>query len=310
MTRLALASADGIAFNSRHVQQEARSEGVTGPGKPAEVIYNGTDHFRLVGPSQDPPSLPPHVTGSGYILCIGVDFRHKNRRFALQTFVRMCRKSYGGCLVLAGPQAEFGSSQLHDQECLDQNPDLADRICDLGEVTEAEKERLYRHCSLVLYPSLCEGFGLVPFEAAAAGVPCLSSGMGSLAEVLPEGVEVIEQWDPEVAADQAIALIQDRDRSASLVDALNRRAGEFTWDGVAERLLRLFDRVCKSIGSGVLALEAEGSAPLSMVRRPFSETVMLEVGTLVNAAAWGVGEGMSLLRRLLRKGGQRLRKKS
>ena len=300
VTRLALATADGIAFNSQHVQQEARSAGVIDPGKPAEVIYNGTDHFRLIKPSQAPASLPPRVTQNGYIFCIGVDFRHKNRVFALQTFAQMCRNGYPGCLVLAGPQAEFGSSRLDDQEYLKRYPELADRVCDLGAVAEAEKDWLYRHCSLVLYPSLCEGFGLVPFEAASAGVPCLSSSMGSLREVLPEGVELIEQWDPKTVADQAIGLIQNGDRSAALVSALNRRAAEFTWDGVAERLLRLFDRVCQSTKTGVLALEAEDGTALT-TRRPATERIMLEVGTLVHAGAWGIGKSLGWLRRFLDK---------
>ena len=301
VTRLALATADGIAFISRHVQQEARSVGAIGPGKPSAVVYSGTDHFRLTVPSQALPSLPPRVTQSGYVFCIGVDFRHKNRGFALRTFVQMCRNGYPGCLVLAGPQAEFGSSRLDDQEYLKRYPELADRVCDLGEVAEAEKDWLYRQCSLVLYPSLCEGFGLVPFEAAATGVPCLSSPMGSLREVLPEGVEVIEQWDPKTVADQAMVLLQDSDRSAALVGALNRRAAEFTWDAVAERLLQLFDRVCQSTKTGVLALEAAGGTALSTIRRPATERIMLEVGTLIQVGAWGIREGLGGLRRFLRK---------
>ncbi len=299
VTRLALASADGIAFNSRHVQQEARSAGVVVPEKPAEVIYNGTDHFRPAPLTQAPAALPSHVTHQGYILCIGVDFRHKNRRFALQTFLQMCKKGYRGALVLVGPQAEFGSSRLEDQDYLSRHPELAGRVWDLGEVAEAEKEWVYRHSSLVLYPSLCEGFGLVPFEASAAGVPYLSSAMGSLLEVLPGGIEVIEQWDPETVSDQAIALIQDGDRGAALVEALNRRAAEFTWEGVADRLLLLFDRVTQSTGSGVLALEAEGGGVLATVRRPLAERIMLELEAVVHAAGWSIGEGVRRLRRFL-----------
>ena len=37
----------------------------------------------------------------------------------------------------------------------------------------------------MLYPTVQEGFGLVPFEAARAGVPCLFAAQTSLAEVLP-----------------------------------------------------------------------------------------------------------------------------
>jgi glycosyltransferase involved in cell wall biosynthesis len=66
----------------------------------------------------------------------------------------------------------------------------------LGAVSEAEKLWLYSNAGLVLYPTLSEGFGLVPFEAAERGVPCLSTRQGSLDEVLPRDLLTLRSLDP------------------------------------------------------------------------------------------------------------------
>ena len=59
-------------------------------------------------------------------------------------------------------------------------------MLDLGAVSEAEKAWLFERSALVLYPSVIEGFGLVPFEAAAHGSPCMWAPVGSLGELLPK----------------------------------------------------------------------------------------------------------------------------
>lgn len=293
LTRLTLAIADGVAFISRHAEEEARAEGLISPGKPTQVVYLGTDHCKLCIAPKPPALLPDHITHSGYVLCPGGDYRHKNRQFALRVFVEMCRLGYRGYLVFAGPRAPHGSSRPEEAEYLLVHRELEGRVLIFADVPEAEKEWLYGHASLILYPTLCEGFGLVPFEATAVGVPCLSSAAGSLKEVLPEGVAVISEWDPRTVAAQAIALIADGDRQRALVEALKRRGSDFTWDRVAERLIPLFEEVCRMPRSSVPAVEGEGGAistaavPLWFERwlsvPEFDNTYPPEFGKLIRA---------------------------
>ena len=49
---------------------------------------------------------------------------------------------------------------------------------------DAELQQLYRGATAVLYPTLYEGFGFPVVEAHAAGVPCIFSALGSLAELV------------------------------------------------------------------------------------------------------------------------------
>lgn len=54
-----------------------------------------------------------------------------------------------------------------------------------GRVPEEDLPGLYAAADLLIYPSLCEGFGLPPAEAMAVGIPVLVSDSSSLPEVVP-----------------------------------------------------------------------------------------------------------------------------
>ena len=97
-------------------------------------------------------------------------------------------------------------------------------MVDLGAVDEAEKAWLYANAALVLYPTVNEGFGLVPFEAADAGAPCLWAAHSSLAELLPR---VRPRSSPGIRrhGGRRGALFGDDAARARLVSAV-REAGE------------------------------------------------------------------------------------
>ncbi len=256
IARLSLAVAEGVAFLSEHARRESCHAGLVATGKPTKVVYCGTDHFTPEAPA--PELLSPEVSGRGLVLCLGTDYLHKNRMFALRVFERMLARGYDGYLVFAGFPVEAGSSRTLEAAYLLEHPEVARRVVGLETVPDAARTWLYRHASLVLHPSLYEGFGLVPFEAALAGTPCLSSAQTALAELLPSDAEIIAAWDPGVVADQALGLIREPERRARLVAALERRAHDFTWDRTAERLVDLFDTVCRTPnGPAVAAVEGE-----------------------------------------------------
>jgi hypothetical protein len=116
-------------------------------------------------------------------------------------------------------------------------------VVTLGPVSEAEKTWLYANAALVLYPTVQEGFGLVPFEAARAGVPCLFAAQTSLAEVLPREAGRIVQWNAALTADEALRLIED---GSSLVRTIVAAGERFTWRRTGELLLEVYE---KSLGA-------------------------------------------------------------
>ena len=186
LAKLSAYAVDGLTYLSEHSRSAARSEGLLPDDKPNRAIYCGTEHTALVPVSAiQPPGT--ESAEAGFLLCLGVSYLHKNRLFALAMLAELHRQGWRGSLVLAGAQPPDGSSLPAEARFLLEHPELAPFVVNLGMISEAEKVWLYGNAGLVLYPTLSEGFGLMPFEAAHYGVPCLSTRQGSLVEVLPGG---------------------------------------------------------------------------------------------------------------------------
>lgn len=233
LTQLACNVVDGVVFISDDTRQDAAHQGILIEPERVCVIPPGTDYqWADVSAGIDAARMPSQP----FILVLGTNFRHKNRLYAFKV-MRVLLRKYGwkGKLVLAGPRVSRGGSEAEEEMFLQQNPEVRVRICDLGSVSEAEKQWLLQRSALVFYPSTYEGFGLVPFEAAAAGTPALTARTTALAEVLGDGVIYLDSFDAEKGADLVWRFLTDSEISAKQVEAIRARIPNFTWTVTAQR---------------------------------------------------------------------------
>jgi glycosyltransferase involved in cell wall biosynthesis len=243
LTRLALAISDRVIFVSNHALDDALREDLV-PQSRASVVHNGVGSSFVIG---KPAGVAPHglsgLPEAGEIaLCIGTDFHHKNRLFALQLVEQLqASHDWHGHLVFAGPHVDTGGSREREVRWLATRPRVAERVVDVGAVSEAEKLWLLQRARLVLYPTVHEGFGLVPFEAAGYGVPCMWAGGTSLSEVLPDDAAQIVAWDPRRTADRAVELLRDPEARRRQIERVRDAGERFTWDATAERLLEVYE---------------------------------------------------------------------
>jgi len=122
----------------------------------------------------------------------------------------------------------------------------AGRIMFPGFVSEHAKHALIRNATLLVYPSLFEGFGLPLLEAAALGVPCVTTRSSSLPEA---GGPHAYYFDPFTDGDFGRALMRALVDLEVDRDALRQRCREwgrqFSWPktyGIMKRrILGLFD---------------------------------------------------------------------
>jgi glycosyltransferase involved in cell wall biosynthesis len=262
LTRLAAARADRLVFSSGHTRDDAVAQELVDPSR-ASVVALGADH--AVAGTNGPPGTRPAGTrdlgdGAPAILCLGTDYQHKNRVFALRLLERLrTRHGWDGVLVLAGSSVAHGSSRPRETRMIESHLPLVGHVLDLGPVSEAEKRWLFERSALVVYPSVLEGFGLVPFEAAAHGVPCLWAAGSSLGELLPSDAAGIVRWDEEQSAERALALIGDKDERSRNLSAIRAAASRLTWDTTAANLIGLYEATCvapPAIGRTVGAAQA------------------------------------------------------
>jgi glycosyltransferase involved in cell wall biosynthesis len=245
LTRTALAVADRVLFFSAHARNDALAEELVSDQR-ASVVALGIDHA-LTGAvgSVAPAAAATLQPDAEVILCLGNDYRHKNRVFALRMVDELRRRhGWEGVLILAGPRVSYGSSAADERRLLSERPALAGAVLDLGPVSEPEKQWLLDRSQLVLYPTIHEGFGLVPFEAVGHGVPCMWAPGTSLSELLDDSLASLVAWDAAPSADRALELMRDERARARNVEAI-RSAGEgLTWDRTAAALLEGYERTC------------------------------------------------------------------
>ena len=212
LTRLALALSDRVVFFSEHARGDALSEDLIEPSR-GSVVHIGVNHSfaRPIRGELAPRGAARLPDGAEAMLCIGTDFRHKNRLFALRLLEQLQqRHGWTGYLVMVGPRVARGSSLPDEEELLVTRPRVADAVLNLAAVSDAEKTWLYNRSTLVLYPTVQEGFGLVPFEAADHDVPCMWAAGTALSEVLPDAAATIVPWDVEQSAERALQLLRDQ----------------------------------------------------------------------------------------------------
>ena len=136
-------------------------------------------------------------------------------------------------LTLAGRVAPACAGVLDEL----QRPPLAGHVRHVGYVSGSERERLYRDASMLVLPSLEEGFGLPALEAMTIGLPVIVSNRGALPEVVGDAGIVVDAEDSEGLASAMARLLTDRDAIARLAEAGIERSRRFNWDTSAARLL-------------------------------------------------------------------------
>lgn len=225
--------ADCVFAISRHVGSRLERQFAHQLPGPVRSVLLGTDHLQAppdTAANQDVGLAVKALEGTAFLLVLGNDFEHKNRDFAVRVFADMRDRGYDGQLVLAGFHLDGGSSFGHELSGAGRH---ADHVVRIGAVSGVDKTWLLRHADAVLYPTSSEGFGLVPFEAAALHTPTAFVAFGPLRETLA-GVDASPGWQVRAFADHVSALIADPARQVGQI----RAAGaSLTWASHVDQVI-------------------------------------------------------------------------
>lgn len=226
-------AADCVFAISRYVGSRIERQFAHRLSGPVRPVPLGTDHLAPTAGGNVAQALSPAtraLESFEFLLVLGNDFEHKNRDFAVRVFARMRDRGYRGRLVLAGFHLDDGSSYDHELKGAGAH---TEQVVRMGAVSPADKTWLLQHAGAVLYPTSSEGFGLVPFEAAALDVPTAFVAFGPLLENLP-GVPASNGWQVEAFADHVFTLLAD---PATQVARVRAAGAALTWAGHVDQVL-------------------------------------------------------------------------
>jgi glycosyltransferase involved in cell wall biosynthesis len=181
VNRLLLERRDRVIGVGEAVRQALiHNEGI--PAGRVGVVFNGIDLGPFAASHDRAAARHELGAGAGELLILQVARLDplKDHLTALATFQRVLASRPDALLVLAGegperPRIEGGVRQLG----------LADRVRLLG--TRADVARLMAAADVFLLTSISEGIPLTLIEAMAAGLPVVSTDVGGVREVIPDG---------------------------------------------------------------------------------------------------------------------------
>ncbi|MHC1625285.1 MAG: glycosyltransferase family 4 protein [Methermicoccaceae archaeon] len=116
----------------------------------------------------------------------------------------------------------------------------------LGFVNEETKRELMQRAWIFVMPSLKEGFGLTVAEAEAYGCCAVGFDVPGIRDSIRDGYSgvLVKEQNPQALAN-AIMELFEKDKWKELGEQAREWASQFTWDAVAERMVKLIEREWK-----------------------------------------------------------------
>ena len=207
-----------------------------------KVNYNGYDSKRFVTAPRT--SLKPLGIQKKYFLYIArIEHPGKNHLRLIKAYEDLpqeVRNRYD--LVLPG-KSWSGSEKI--MEHLENSPDK-ERIHLTGFVDSEILPKLYQQCSLYIFPSLYEGFGIPLIEAMACGAPVVCSNTSSLPEIGGEAVALFDPYSVLSIRETIWRVISSDKMQKAMIENGFRQIKQFSWEKHARMIIKSFEEINSS----------------------------------------------------------------
>jgi glycosyltransferase involved in cell wall biosynthesis len=110
-----------------------------------------------------------------------------------------------------------------------------------GYVSDDEMVYLYNACSLFVFPSWHEGFGLPPLEAINCGAPVIGSNCSSIPEVIGCYDALFDPYNVNEIAKKIEMGLTDKDFISFILNEEAKQIPKFSWDITANHALSYFE---------------------------------------------------------------------
>lgn len=207
---------------------------------PNAATINGAACATTPGaPRPMPPDDMPWLRERPYLLYLSRLEPRKNQLGVLDAVLQLGLLERGYSLVFVGARSVGDAAFEARLNGLDQA--RRQHVHHLETVPEVDKTRLLGAARLFIYPSLAEGFGIPPLEAAIAGTQVVCSNLTAMADFDFFAPYHIDPRTPSALSDAIARCLEDddRERLARIAATISAR---YSWRQSASQLMKLLLR--------------------------------------------------------------------
>ena len=216
-----------LAPSSFQLKQATRLR-VVGRRK-TEVLPLGVDHSRFHPIGVEEP----------FALYLGRIHPQKSLELAILS-MKNAPNNYS--LVIAGDIEKEEFAYKNKLISLAEKMNLSDRFRLILNPSDSQVTQLMQKCSIFLFPSTIESFGLVVLEAMACGKPVVACKRGGVPEIVSDAGFLLEP-SPEQWRTTVSRLLSDSVFRRKMGQKAFERAKVFSWEKVTESLLSAFREI-------------------------------------------------------------------
>lgn len=225
------------------ISQATRRDLIAHYGTPPEKI---TVVYEAAAPCFRPPAAEA-VTAvraryglpERFLLTVGTIEPRKNLVRLLEALVRLRRDDPELHLVVVGSRGWLYEGFFRRRAELE----LEKAVHLPGYVPDADLPAFYGAATVVVMPSLYEGFGLPVLEAMACGAPVVSSHAASLPEIGGAAARYFDPTDVEEMTAVLAQVLADAELRAEMRAAGLEQAARFSWERAARETMAVYERV-------------------------------------------------------------------
>jgi glycosyltransferase involved in cell wall biosynthesis len=206
------------------------------------AIYNGVStHFKPITDEaelkrvKEKYHLPDH-----YFFFLGNTDPKKNTIGTLKAFSDFLKQSKSDYKLV---MLDYDLNELEKLVIEIGDKDLIKNIVLTGYVINTDLPAIYSLCTIFLYPSLRESFGIPMLEAMGCGVPVITSNTSSMPEVAGDAAHIINPYNPEEITQAIIKILGDKGYYDTLCKKGIERNKLFSWKNMAEQVLILYNEI-------------------------------------------------------------------
>lgn len=208
------------------------------------AIYNGVgEHFHPVvdmdflNRVKEKYHLPEK-----YAFFLGNTDPKKNTKGVLQAFSKYLREGNEPLkLVMLDYEKNALDSLLNEIG----DKDLLNHIHLTGYVVNTDLPAIYSLCSIFLYPSLRESFGIPMLEAMRCGVPVITSNTSSMPEVSGGAACIIDPYKPDEITEAMKNILSNEKYRKELINNGFKQSEKFSWHSMAKDVLKLYEEIAQ-----------------------------------------------------------------